>query len=67
MPENADLRRYMVLLLTVVMFLAGFALADTVLFSGGTMPAWLSGASGWLVCGAAGVYAAVLFHRANRK
>jgi len=67
MPDNADLRKYLVLLLTLVMFLAGFALADTLLFEGGTMPAWLSGFSGWLVCGAAGVYAAILFHRANAK
>ena len=67
MPDNADLRKYLVLLLTLVMFLAGFALADTLLFEGGTMPAWLAGFSGWLVCGAAGVYAAVLFHKQNHK
>ena len=67
MPDNGDLRRYLVLLLTLVMFLAGFALADTVLFTGATMPSWLAGISGWLVCGAAGIYAAVLFHKANHK
>jgi hypothetical protein len=67
MPDNADLRRYLVLLLTIVMFLAGFALADVVLFDGATMPEFLKGISGWLVCGAAGVYVALLFNRQNRK
>lgn len=67
MPDNADLRRYVVLLLTLVMFLAGFALADTLLFKGATMPSALAGFSGWLVCSAAGVYVALLFNRQNRK
>ena len=67
MPNDGDLRRYLVLLLTLIMFLAGFALADTLLFEGGTMPSWLARFSGWLVCGAAGVYAAVLFHKQNHK
>lgn len=67
MPDNADLRRYLVLFLTIVMFLAGFALADVLLFESATMPEFLKGISGWLVCGAAGVYVALLFNRQNRK
>ena len=67
MPNDNDLRRYLVLFLTIVMFLAGFALADVLLFEGATMPEFLSGIAGWLVCGAAGVYVALLFNRQNRK
>ena len=67
MPNDNDLRRYLVLFLTIVMFLAGFALADVLLFESGTMPNGLKGFAGWLVCGAAGVYVALLFNRQNRK
>ena len=55
------------LLLVIAFFLAGFALADVVLFEGNTMPEALKGFSGWLVCSAAGVYVALLFGRQNRK
>ena len=67
MPDNADLRRYLVAFLTIVMFLAGFALADVLLFESGTMPEGLKGFAGLLVCSAAGVYVALLFNRQNRK
>jgi hypothetical protein len=67
MPNDAQLRTYLVLLLTIIMFLAGFALADTLLFSGETMPGFVAPFAGWLVCGATGVYVAVLFGRQNRK
>jgi hypothetical protein len=67
MPTDADLRRYLVLLLTIVMFLAGFALADTLLFKGETMPGFVAPFAGWLVCGATGVYVAMLFGRKNSK
>lgn len=67
MPDDLTLRRYLVAFLTIVMFLAGFALADVVLFEAGTMPDGLKGFAGWLVCGAAGVYVALLFNRQNHR
>lgn len=67
MPEDVNLRQLLVILITVVMFFAGFAVADQLLYDGGIMPAPLKAFSGFVVCTALGIYLAVLFNRQNRK
>lgn len=55
------------LVLVIAFFCAGFALADVLLFSGETMPDFAKPFAGWIVCIPAGIYAATLFTRQNKR
>ncbi len=49
----------------VIMFFAGFAAVDRVLYDGAITPGPIQFLAGWLVCIAGGLYLAALFRRAN--
>ena len=65
--DSKDISFGLWLILVVAFFLAGFALADVLLFEGNTMPDFLKPFAGWIVCVPVGVYAAILFVRQNPK
>lgn len=50
----------------LLMFIAGFALADIVLFEGEIMPDAIRPFAGWLVCIGFGVFTAGLFWKQNK-
>jgi len=64
---SKDLAPILWLILVIAFFLAGFALADVLLFDGETMPEALKPFAGWIVCVPVGIYAAILFMRQNPR
>jgi hypothetical protein len=60
-----DQKKYLIPIIAVLMFCAGFALADQVLYDGAITPDPLKFLTGWFVCIGVGVYAAALFKRQN--
>jgi hypothetical protein len=58
-------KRIFLVIGSIIMFLAGFAAADQLLFNGATTPGPVKFLAGWIVCLGAGFYLAALFRRAN--
>lgn len=52
--------------LAVLMFMTGFAAADTLLFKGATTPEALKPLIGWIICIGAGGYLTSLFLKQNK-
>ncbi len=61
-----DQKKLFISVCAVLMFIAGFALADNLFFGGETMPEAIKPFAGFLVCGGAGAFFASLFLKQNK-
>ncbi len=58
-------KRIFLVIGSVIMFFAGFAAVDQLLYNGSITPGPVKFLAGWIVCLGGGFYLAALFRRAN--